>query len=615
MLFVSAGFSAVKSNSGVIDFDINADNMYEAHLNSNGLGIGVVPTANLHVAGNSVVSGTLSVGGISSKNTLNVEGTMGYSIATMTNGSVLDQASVYLADTSSSSLTAHLPSASSVSGRVITIKRTDVKNYIFLYTSDNNSWIDGERALTLAPMAPGSSLSYVKLVSGGGNWHIIDSTNNGDISKGVGKVLHRSSGYGNTSALASGNGSHLLTIINGKATFTGTTLAGNIGVGDAVQYDANGNGSVDSIAFISQRVSSTEYHLQSAVGEMPSDVSNDGDWSIFRAYKGLHYWQLAQENSAIAASVIDFDGQGVDLISGNSVMHIALYADASDDLGAIGYIGPSLFNYANKTSGRNYIKFYAPHQNSEVGVSQRHSGVWDDSKFNIASSKSYGLFRLGQSGIRIEGLQISATTTSTISYIVECAGINDVSSDIRIGHNIMRRVGAVGENIKAVFVNTLTSSDVKIYNNIIYGFGMGIHVNGGTSEGSYAIYNNTTTKNTYGIRHGYNGTSVISIYKNNLSTANTTDDYKFASGNQPGEGVTASHNFSGDTSANLEGLGTGSTTFTFVDAAGNDYHLSTSDTGASYKGVDLSNDAMFSFSEDIDSATRVGVWSVGADQN
>lgn len=69
---------------------------------------------------------------------------------------------------------------------------------------------------------------------------------------------------------------------------------------------------------------------------------------------------------------------------------------------------------------------------------------------------------------------------------------------------------------------------------------------------------------------------------------------------------------SGDSSA----VGTGartSQTFTFVYAAGGDYHLALSDAGAKGFGVDLSADATYPFSTDFDDGARSGTWDIGAD--
>lgn len=56
-----------------------------------------------------------------------------------------------------------------------------------------------------------------------------------------------------------------------------------------------------------------------------------------------------------------------------------------------------------------------------------------------------------------------------------------------------------------------------------------------------------------------------------------------------------------------------SQTFTFVNAAGDDYHLASGDAGAKDFGADLSADASFAFDDDIDK-NLFGTWDIGFDE-
>lgn len=53
---------------------------------------------------------------------------------------------------------------------------------------------------------------------------------------------------------------------------------------------------------------------------------------------------------------------------------------------------------------------------------------------------------------------------------------------------------------------------------------------------------------------------------------------------------------------------------TFVFVGSGDYHLDSTDTGAQGNGTDLSSDATYAFSDDIDGDTRTTPWDCGADQ-
>lgn len=94
------------------------------------------------------------------------------------------------------------------------------------------------------------------------------------------------------------------------------------------------------------------------------------------------------------------------------------------------------------------------------------------------------------------------------------------------------------------------------------------------------------------------GGATAGICKNCLSDGNGNED--FDSG---GTFTGSTNNASGDATA----PGTSpriNQTFTFVAAGSNDYHLTSSDTGAHTFGADLSADGVFAFDDDIDGETR-----------
>ena len=97
-------------------------------------------------------------------------------------------------------------------------------------------------------------------------------------------VLYRS--VGTTAAALESGTTNALTISGSTATFA-SGLADNIGVGDAIQYDSDGNSTIDAIAFIHGRTSSTEYTVKDAAGNAPTAVAGDNDWGLYRAYTSL----------------------------------------------------------------------------------------------------------------------------------------------------------------------------------------------------------------------------------------------------------------------------------------------------------------------------------------
>ncbi len=107
--------------------------------------------------------------------------------------------------------------------------------------------------------------------------------------------------------------------------------------------------------------------------------------------------------------------------------------------------------------------------------------------------------------------------------------------------------------------------------------------------------------------NGVRAESGTIVAKNVLSTGNGTDF------------VTAGGVFTGSvTNASGDATAPGSTprinqTFTFVNAASDDYHLAAGDAGAKDFGTDLSADAVFAFDDDID-GDLFGTWDIGFDE-
>lgn len=118
------------------------------------------------------------------------------------------------------------------------------------------------------------------------------------------------------------------------------------------------------------------------------------------------------------------------------------------------------------------------------------------------------------------------------------------------------------------------------------------------------VYNNTCVGNgVYGIDAGRNNSN--QHIKNNLCSGNTSGDYNWA-----GTSIDDDYNASADTTATGGGgaNSVNSQTFSFADAANDDYHLSAATSG----GTDLSA-ATYGFSDDIDGETRSN-WDFGFDE-
>lgn len=148
------------------------------------------------------------------------------------------------------------------------------------------------------------------------------------------------------------------------------------------------------------------------------------------------------------------------------------------------------------------------------------------------------------------------------------------------------------------------AGDVYVVNNLFANteqYGLWVVIP--TGDTAY-VYNNTAVNNTgtEGIR--VSGSTGDIVAKNNLASGNTTDFLGTFD-------AASTHNASSDTTAPGSNART-SQTFTFVDAASDDYHLASNDAGARSLGTNLSGDSAFPFNDDVDS-DGIAIWSIGMD--
>ena len=403
--------------------------------------------------------------------------------------------------------------------------------------------------------------------------------------------LYRSVG---TTATDLNTSAHNVTISGTTATFAGT-MPDNIGVGDALAYN---NGSAQ-LAFITGRTSSTVYTVADKDGGTPAAASNVAV-GVFRSYTSLFNWEASTQNGNITEPSPGDVNPSTNLVTANTIMMVAAYGDGPDTT--------NLDIDSWTTGSSNYIKIYTPASISEVGNTQRHSGIWDTSKYHIEAVEK--VIDVWEEYVRIEGLQIRQTSVvqpGDSGIIVNAT----TTAEYQFSHNIIRGVTSTSWHTGIEFYTVGPSSVAYIWNNIIYDFGnstFGYAMNPTDPDLTSYIYNNTMYNNGNGILEDE---GAVAIAKNNIAFGHTGNDYggmDAASDNNLGEDTA----FAGD--ANY--VQTSQTAVQmFVDPSGSprDLHiLSTSD--AHDAGADLSGDANLPFSDDIDGESRSGSWDIGADE-
>lgn len=290
------------------------------------------------------------------------------------------------------------------------------------------------------------------------------------------------------------------------------------------------------------------------------------------------------------------DGESKNLVSLDRQLTIECYA-MQDTTNVV--ISKSLWT----TDETRYILITCP-------PGERHSGVWDDTKYRLTVANSHPLQIHVGNWVVVEWLQIHLTA-GTSPRVLYVGGIIASAANITIRNNIIRSSGQVNNSVIHASYTGHSSANTYIYNNLMYG-GTGTANYGFQTDiiGNFYLWNNTVGSGTGGLFRNGNG-NVVAV--NNLLNVSTTaasgtfgagTDYNRTNLSSMGYTVTGGGNTHDATSQ----------TFTFVDSGATppDYHLSSSDTGA--KNLGVSDPGSGLFSNDIDGQTRSGSWDVGADE-
>lgn len=230
------------------------------------------------------------------------------------------------------------------------------------------------------------------------------------------------------------------------------------------------------------------------------------------------------------------------------------------------------------TNSTSYIWIHTP-------TSSRHDGKWNTSKYRLQVANL--VLSIPESYVRIEGIQIYCTV----------GWANCIDDTV---------VSALGKQISYCILRGGTKGYAgygTLFNCIAYDNATGFEVR----DGSLAY--NCTAHSTTTAGFSMPGFATGATLKNCLSAAASGSDFV-----RSGSSWTIEYCASQDATADDWG-GTGnraSQTFTFVNAASDDFHLASSDAGAKDFGVSDPGSGLFS--DDIDGQTRSGSWDIGADE-
>jgi len=283
-----------------------------------------------------------------------------------------------------------------------------------------------------------------------------------------------------------------------------------------------------------------------------------------RGYTSLSTWESATDNDLVTATQ-------------SEVLECYDDEDSFDDHVYL----------SGATSNSDYFRIIRP------AIDQGNDGT-PNSGFNIANTADFNVFSLGEDYAQVQDISVKSTITSSVAHRSGFYVSGDSNS--LIGCIVYDSYHAVAElNMQGFLLNNASNTIVvdcaSINMQSVSGTGFGFSFQASTSM---LMYNCISVNNkTFGYR-SYNTTIIA---KNCCASGNGTDWEVQGSG-----GFTK-------TTCTAEGANP-----TYKDAAGNDFHLASTDTVCRDNGTDLSGDATFPFDDDIDGELWGPAWSIGFDQ-
>ena len=199
--------------------------------------------------------GDVGIGTTSPVSTLDVNGSVGYAVTTITSATTLDNThNVVLCNTGAYTVT--LPAAASNTGRIYYIKNIDTDGDDITVDGNGAETIDGSATYVLD-----TYLRNIKIISDGSNWHVIGDANNGSLTTltcasstdyGTLNDASAASGVSSTIPYTGGNGgihSGQTVTSTGVTGLTATLTAGSFASGsDSLTYTITGTPASDGTA-------------------------------------------------------------------------------------------------------------------------------------------------------------------------------------------------------------------------------------------------------------------------------------------------------------------------------------------------------------------------------
>ena len=281
-----------------------------------------------------------------------------------------------------------------------------------------------------------------------------------------------------------------------------------------------------------------------------------------RAYVSLQAWETATHQNLVAA---------------DSIAEVFCETSGTADTTAVTIAGWT-------TDATRYIHI-------KTSPGHRHVGVWNDAKYKLSVTNAI-VISPEEDYVIVEGLQLehthsSAAGISMLNHVVALTASNNL---ILYDRCLIKNVPSGGSGTLNLVYLAANDANVQMRNCILYdasadggGTKRAVRMEAGLPTQSLTLYNCTVHNCVNGFSHG-SGTAIAT-------------NVGMASVGTPFAGTITQTTCS-------------TTTPTFLDEAGDNFHLSASDVTWNNQGTDLSG----TFTLDVDGETRDGTWSIGADK-
>lgn len=248
-------------------------------------------------------------------------------------------------------------------------------------------------------------------------------------------------------------------------------------------------------------------------------------------------------------------------------------------------------------------------------------GIWSTSYYRIeaAPNPSHGVIEVADEYVEIQNIQVRNTEAGSGNSEAIYSGEGLGGLSLIVSGSILRGAGGTGASYGLFFRPDVANTRGTFVNNIVYGFtgtgliGMALYGSGYNDGEIIIAYNNTIHGSPTGLATHGGGASDAEYIKNNIVQSCSTACYALNSAAGHATDTTAT-NLSEDTSSPNNTWDSLAVTFVSETGGSEDLHLGGGDTAAKDQGTDLSGDAQYAFSTDIDGATRTGTWDIGADE-